>query len=130
MTDVHRHSEFSLFDGFGKSKDMVKIAKELGYTSFSVTDHGSINGWIKHYHDSKEAGLKPILGIETYFKVDKDDEGRGYHLCLYVKNKKGYSNINKLLYIAEQQKYYNGIVTFKDLEKYSEGLICSSGCVS
>jgi len=30
MVDLHRHDEFSLFDGFGKAIDLVETAKKLG----------------------------------------------------------------------------------------------------
>ena len=33
MLDLHRHDEFSTFDGFGKANEVVAYAKELGYKS-------------------------------------------------------------------------------------------------
>ena len=31
MLDLHRHTEFSTFDGFGKTSEVAKYAKEIGY---------------------------------------------------------------------------------------------------
>lgn len=130
MVDLHRHDEFSSFDGFGKSKELAALALSLGHTSLSTTNHGTIANWAQHWFDCKEAGIKPILGVEAYFKPSEDIEGRGWHLCLYAKNFKGYENINKLMFIAEKYKYYNPIIILKDLAKYSEGVICSTACIA
>ena len=35
MFDLHRHDEYSTFDGFGKASELAKLAKELGYTCYS-----------------------------------------------------------------------------------------------
>lgn len=132
MVDLHRHDEYSTFDGFGKAKELAKIAKQLGHTSLGITNHGNTNGLIQHYFGCMEEGIKPIMGIETYFLPKYKEQTRGFHLCLFVKNLEGYGNLNKMLWDAEQknQKYYNTIVTFEQLKKYSKGLICSSACVA
>ena len=52
--DLHRHTEYSLFDGFGKSTDLAKIAKQLGYKALGISDHGTISGLIKHYQACNE----------------------------------------------------------------------------
>ena len=67
MVDLHRHDEFSSFDGFGKAIELAKVAQELGHTSFSSTNHGNTNGLVQHYQACKEVGIKAILGVEGYF---------------------------------------------------------------
>lgn len=67
MFDLHRHDEYSTFDGFGKAKDLAEIAKEYGYESLSTTNHGNTNGLIQTYIACKEIDLKAILGVEGYF---------------------------------------------------------------
>lgn len=128
--DLHRHTEYSNYDGFGKPREIAQYAKSIGYTSLGISDHGNTNGLIQHYFGCKEAGIKPILGVEAYFLPVLKEKTRGYHLCLFAKNKQGYANLNHLQTIGEQQKYYNPIITFKDLEKYSEGIICTSACIA
>lgn len=129
MIDLHRHDEFSRFDGFGKSKDLVAIAKELGYTSLGLSNHGNTNGLVMHYFDCVDNDIKPVLGVECYFQPKFSKEKKSYHLCLFAKNLKGYSNINRIMFEAEKQKYYTSKVTWDLLEKYSEGIICSSACI-
>lgn len=130
MFDLHRHDEYSTFDGFGKADELAKQAKELGYTALGTTNHGNTNGLIQTYTSCREVGIKPILGVEGYFLPQKVEQKRGYHLIVVAKNLIGYGNMNRLQYEGEKQKYYNPIWTFDLLEKYHEGLICSTACVA
>lgn len=128
--DLHRHDEYSQFDGFGKASELAKCAKELGHTALGLTNHGNTNGLVQHYIGCKEAGIKPIMGVEGYFLPKYKPQDRGYHLILVAKSHKGYRNINEIQYEGEKQKYYNPIWTFDLLGKYHEGLICTSACVA
>ena len=130
MIDLHRHDEYSTFDGFGKPEELAKLAKELGYTSLGVSNHGNTNGLVKHYYACKENGIKPVMGCEGYFLPIYKPQTRGYHLCLFAKNQEGYTNLNTIQFEGEKIKYYNPIWTFKLLEKYHNGLICTSACVA
>ena len=130
MLDLHRHDEYSTFDGFGKARELAKLAKELGHTSLGLSNHGNTNGLVQHYLGCKEEGIKPVLGVEGYFLPKYKPQDRGFHLNLFAKNHKGYRNINELQFEGEKQKYYNPIWTFELLEKYHEGVICSTACVA
>lgn len=130
MIDLHRHDEYSTFDGFGKADELAKLAKELGYKSLCTANHGNTNGLIKTYNAAKAHGLKAILGVEGYFLPKWKEKERGYHLCLFAKNLKGYHNLNAIQYAADAQKYFNPIWDFEILEKYSDGIICTSACVA
>lgn len=130
MFDLHRHDEFSTFDGFGKPSELAKLAKELGHTALGTTNHGNTNGLIQTYNACKEEGIKAILGVEGYFLPKYKPQTRGYHLILVAKNLKGYGNLNRIQFEGEKQKYYNPIWTFDLLEKYHEGLICTTACVA
>ena len=132
--DLHRHTEYSLFDGFGKSINLAKRAKELGYKALGISDHGTISGLIKHYQACNEVGIKPVMGCEIYFqpKFNKENSQRkSYHLNLFVKNLQGYKNLCHIMTEANtKQFYYKPIVDFKLLEKYSDGLICTTACIA
>ena len=130
MFDLHRHDEYSTFDGFGKAKELAEWAKEIGYKSLCTTNHGNTNGLIQTYQACKEVGIKPILGVEGYFLPKHKPQTRGYHLILLAKNLKGYGNLNRIQYEGEKQKYYNPIWDFNLLRKYREGLICTTACVA
>lgn len=130
MVDLHRHDECSTFDGFGKPEELAALAKKLGHTSLGTSNHGNTNGLVRHYYACKEEGIKPIMGCEGYFLPKYKPQTRGYHLCLFAKTKQGYTNLNTLQYEGEKIKYYNPIWTFELIEKYHEGLICTSACVA
>ena len=130
MFDLHRHDEYSTFDGFGKANELAKLAKELGHNALSTTNHGNTNGLILTYQACQAEGIKPILGVEGYFLPKVKEKTRGYHLILIAKDLKGYGNLNRIQYEGEKQKYYNPIWDFGLLEKYREGLICTSACVA
>ncbi|MGN0186976.1 MAG: DNA polymerase III subunit alpha [Paludibacteraceae bacterium] len=82
--------------------------------------------------------FKPIVGIEAYCAHENLDEetlpghqkSRGWHLILLAKNKQGYHNLCKLSSLAfTEGYYYNARIDHKALEKYHEGIICSSACL-
>ena len=130
MFDLHRHDEFSSFDGFGNAVEVARYAKELGHEAVCTTNHGNTSGLVQTYRAAKEVGIKPILGCEGYFLPRWKEKTRGYHLTIIAKDKVGYGNLNRLQWAGEQHKYYNPIWTFKDLEEYHDGLICTSACVA
>lgn len=128
--DLHRHDEFSSYDGSGKASELAKIAAEKGLTSLGLSNHGNTSGNILHYDACKEAGIKPIMGVEAYFLPKYKEKSRGYHLCLFAATVEGYRNINILQSLGDAQKYYNPIITFDNLREYSDGIICTSACVA
>ena len=132
--DLHRHDCFSFFDGFGKASELAKIAKEKGYRALGTSNHGNISGLVQHWQACKEEGIKPVLGCEVYFqpKFNKSNPQRkSYHLCLFVKNIVGYKNLCHILTEANKsQFYYKPIVDFRLLEKYSNGIICTTACIA
>lgn len=56
FTHLHVHTEYSLLDGSAKIKSLVKRAKELGYDSLAITDHGVMYGVIDFYEAKKGRG--------------------------------------------------------------------------
>lgn len=134
---LHCHSEFSLLDGLAKIPDLVNKAKEYGMDALALTDHGSMYAAIKFYLTAREAGIKPIIGVEAYQAarsrhdkqpgIDKDQ----YHLILLAKNNIGYKNLMQLVTLANLEGYYyKPRIDMEILSKYSEGLICLSGCIN
>lgn len=132
--DLHRHDEYSFFDGFGKPSELAQIAKDLGYKALGSSNHGNITGLIQHWLACKDVGIKPIMGCEVYFQPRYNKENpqrKSYHLCLFVKNIVGYKNLCHMLTEAnENQYYYKPIVDLRLLNKYHEGLICTTACIA
>lgn len=131
---LHLHTEYSLLDGAAKIDKLVKILKERGATACAMTDHGNMYGAVKFYKACNKNGIKPIIGTEFYVSPDLNEKsGRPEisHLIILAKNQKGYQNLMKLNSIAWLKGfYYKPRIDYDTLEKYSEGLICSSACLS
>lgn len=131
IADLHRHTDYSLFDGFGKPKELAELAKSYGYKALGITDHGTTSGIVDHYLACKEVGIKPIIGVEAYFQPIFNQDRDRYHLCIFCKNLKGYKNMNRMLTYANIHNfYYKPLVTFELLERFHEGLIVSSACIA
>ncbi len=133
---LHTHSEFSLLDGLGKLDLLIERAKSFGCDALALTDHGTMYGSFKFYLKAKAAGIKPILGVETYVArrshLDKEQklDTDPYHLILLAKNETGYKNLMKLVTIAHLEGfYYKPRIDFELLKQYHEGLICTSACI-
>jgi len=139
---LHVHTHYSLFDGIATPLEYVNRAKELGMTSLAITDHGSLSGHREFYRAAKAEGIRPILGVEGYITADRFDqrdkgEREGLidlvynHIIVLAKDDIGLENLNKLNEIAWTEGYYKKPrIDYEVLEKYSEGLIVLSGCLS
>ncbi|MBR7091144.1 MAG: DNA polymerase III subunit alpha [Clostridia bacterium] len=131
---LHLHTEYSLLDGAARIKKLVKILKERGSPACAITDHGNMYGAVKFYKACKDNGIKPLIGTEFYVSpdlTDKTGKPQINHLVLIAKNQTGYQNLMKLNSIAWVKGfYYKPRIDFDTLEKYSEGLICSSACLA
>jgi DNA polymerase-3 subunit alpha len=135
---LHTHSEYSLLDGLSRVTDLVSRAKELGMPALALTDHGALYGAIDFYVAASQAGIKPIIGVETYIarqsRFDRDPriEGHGkpFHLVLLAKDFTGYQNLVTLVTAAHLEGYYYRPRMDKELlRKHSKGLIALSACL-
>lgn len=133
---LHLHTEYSLLDGSGKIKKLMKAAKEKGMKSIAITDHGVMYGLVDFFKAAKENDIKAILGCEIYVVPKSmhikqpDKENSTYHLVLLVKNETGYKNLMKIASIASIEGfYYKPRVDCDYLRKHSEGLIALSACL-
>jgi DNA polymerase-3 subunit alpha len=134
---LHVHTEYSLLDGFSNIKKLVKRAKEYGMPALAITDHGTMFGVIEFYHAAREAGIKPIIGLETYMAArsmaerDAREDKRSSHLLLLAENETGYHNLLQIASAAQLDGfYYFPRIDKQFLAAHSAGLICSSGCLS
>ncbi len=134
---LHVHSEYSLLDGASRVKDLAARAKELGFSSLALTDHGVMYGVVAFYRACKEQGIKPIIGMEAYVaprsRMEKTGRAdREYaHLILLVKNQAGYRNLCELSTRAFTEGfYYKPRIDYDLLAEHSEGLICASACLA
>jgi DNA polymerase-3 subunit alpha len=141
---LHNHSHYSLQDAAAKVDDLIAAAVKYDMKALALTDHGVMYGASEFYKKATKAGIKPIIGIEAYIVFDgsrfdrkKENmpgrkQSKNYnHLVLLAKNKQGYKNLMKLSTIGFTEGfYYKPRIDLEVLEKYKEGLICTSACLA
>ena len=140
---LHVHTHYSLMDGVATPEEYCKRAKQNGMTAIAITDHGALSGHRPMYRAAKAEGIKPILGIEGYITHDRFDkrdkaERAGNpldlvynHIVILAKNQQGLENLNRLNEIAWTEGFYRKPrIDFEVLEKYKDGLIVLSACMS
>ncbi len=135
---LHNHSQFSLLDGASRLEELCRQAAEFGMPAVAVTDHGNLFGAIPFFEAAAAAGVKPILGCETYLapgqRTDRSPSGAGkkpyYHLLLLVKDQEGYRNLMKLSTAGYLEGYYYRPRIDRDLlAEHAQGLIATSTCL-
>src|SRR5918992_4289355 len=137
FTHLHVHSEFSLLDGLGRIGELVDEAKVQGFDSLALTDHGALYGAVAFYKACADAGIKPIIGVETYIarRSMADREGKAdaqpYHLILLAKDWTGYQNLCRIVTDAHLDGYYyKPRIDRGYLAKHAEGLVGLSACLN
>lgn len=135
-TLTHMHTENSLNDAKASVRDMVCTAKSRGYEAVCLSDHGTLTGRDEFISICNEIGIKPIIGVEIYFKENvKDLDEPRQHIILYAKNNHGDYLISKI--VTESNKKLDSkdipIVDKEILEKYlknQKDVIMTSACMS
>ena len=149
FTHLHVHTEYSMLDGASRLDELVGKAAAEGMPALGMTDHGNMYGVVDFYKQCKEKGIKPIIGTEAYMAHEHrserpsrrgriDDSGGEtesggkvyYHLTLLAENNIGYKNLIKLSSLAFLEGYYyQPRMDWELLQRHSEGIIATSGCL-
>ena len=137
FTHLHCHTHYSLLDGASSIPKLVSRAKEHGFNSLAITDHGNLHGALQFYQECKKNDINPIIGYEAYIAPGSRFEKSGgirdsnYHLTLLAQNRTGFKNLVKMASHAYLEGFYfKPRIDKQLLEDHSEGIICLSGCVS
>lgn len=129
-------------DGVARPGEYAARAASLGMPALAITDHGVLSGHREMYRVCKEQGIKPILGVEGYItadrfdKRDKDERTTPLdliynHIVILAKDPQGLQNLNTLNEIGWTEGFYKKPrIDFEVLDKYGDGLIVSSACMS
>ncbi|MDZ7831703.1 MAG: DNA polymerase III subunit alpha [Desulfobacterales bacterium] len=133
---LHVHTEYSLLDGAIRINQLLERAKQYNMPAVGITDHGTMFGVVDFYEKSTKAGIKPIIGCESYVaprtmrdKTPMDHKGMS-HLVLLAKNQTGYQNLCQLATQASLTGFYHKPRIDKEiLRAHAEGLIGLSACL-
>ncbi|WP_151702802.1 DNA polymerase III subunit alpha [Nitrincola alkalilacustris] len=136
MTDpafVHLrvHTEFSLYDGLVKVKQLVAEAARQKMPAVAVTDQTNLYALIKFYKGALGAGIKPICGVDFWVHDPEEPLADPARITLLVRNGRGYRNLMELVSraYAEGQNLVQdrAVILFDWIAEKSEGLIALSG---
>src|SRR6478752_5709208 len=151
---LHVHTEYSMLDGASLLDGLFARTSELGMPAIAMTDHGNLHGAYDFYRRAKQHGVKPIIGIEAYLtpgtmrgerrrvrwgqgdlaeEGGKDVAGGGAytHMTMWAETTEGMHNLFRLASLASLEGYYYKPRMDRELlQRYSKGIIASTGCLS
>ncbi len=135
---LHNHTHHSKLDGLQAMDEMIAAVKADGQSAVAVTDHGTLSGTWELHTAARDAGIKPILGIEAYLSIgsrweqntvqvpaEDDYDGsaatestgrmktkRYEHLTLLAANRNGWRNLVELANRSEDSYFYKPRMDF------------------
>ncbi|MGE0526636.1 MAG: DNA polymerase III subunit alpha [Bdellovibrionales bacterium] len=134
---LHVHSQYSLLEATCRAKSLAKKTAEYGMPAVALTDYGNMFGAIEFYFACKDAGVKPILGLEVFIApksrlVKGEDKEAAQQpsrrLVLLAQNYEGYRSLCHLSSIGYQEGfYYRPRVDYETLSRHNENVIALSG---
>lgn len=86
---LRAHSYYSFLDSTLSPVAVVRLAWEHDLPAIALTDTGNLHGAVEFALAAKEAGVKPIIGVELRLENQP--------LLLYVASARGYHNLCRLL---------------------------------
>jgi len=102
FTHLHCHSYYSFLRGTAAPTDLARRAAELGMPALALTDRDSVCGSVEFYLACREAGVKPILGVELtesgdyYCRASDGRPGSPRRAVFLARNRDGWRRICEL----------------------------------
>ncbi len=146
---LHVHTEYSMLDGAARLGAMAERTAELGMPAIAMTDHGNVFGAYEFYKKAKDAGVKPIIGIEAYFAPnisrferkgvnfydggpdDVSARGAYTHMTLLSETTEGMHNLFRLTTGSWRDGFFKHPRMDRELlTQHGRGLIGTTGCPS
>ena len=123
---IRNYTQYSLSKGAIKISDLIKKCVDQKVPAIVISDFDNLFGCMEFSLQCYANGIQPIIGCNIFLKTNNYDSG---YILLICKNEIGFKNLSKLVTISnlENGKSSKAFVTFSDLKKYSDGLICLGG---
>lgn len=125
---LHVHSINSPYKGMITPSELVSRASFLGLPAVALTDHRTTYGHFEFFSLARDAGVKPLLGVELNHSSLVGARGH-YHLTALAENNDGYRNLVRLVN-AHHAKGKEQFVTPEELSEFGSGLIVLTGCLN
>lgn len=136
------HSAYSLAEGAIPLKIITKLCLEKGMPAVAITDTHNLFGALEFAINCADQGIQPIIGCQinvTPLSITADETRKNLEqdkakatpdtILLLCQSEEGYLNLLRLIsdsYVNLDPQYPPQI-TFADLEKYHDGLLCLVG---
>jgi DNA polymerase-3 subunit alpha len=146
---LHVHTEYSMLDGAARLGALTSRAAELGMPAVAMTDHGNVFGAYEFYRLAKDAGVKPIIGIEAYLAPnisrfekkgvnfygggpdDVSARGAYTHMTLLSETTEGMHNLFRLSTGSWRDGFFKHPRMDRELlQQHGKGIIGTTGCPS
>ncbi|MFC7244897.1 DNA polymerase III subunit alpha [Catellatospora aurea] len=146
---LHVHTEYSMLDGAARLKELFKEANRLQMPALAMTDHGNMFGAYDFYKQATAAGIKPIIGVESYVTPntprqersrvrwadggENDVSGGGAytHMTMLAADADGLRNLFRMQSRASLEGFfYKPRADRELLHAYGKGVIATTGCPS
>ena len=132
------HSDFSVVDGTARIDPLIQAAAANGQPALALTDLNNMFGAIKFYSAARQAGVKPILGVEVMLtglagQAERNAPGQAQQplprVLLLAQNTTGYHGLCLLL--SKMWTAHEGrdqpTLDWADLCAHHEGLVLLCG---
>ena len=122
---LRTHSYFSFLEGVPSPAELARAAAEAGMPAVGLTDHHGLTGALPFTTACREAGVRPIYGVELAVN-DPPASGR---LVFLAKDLEGWGSLCRLSTLAQTEPHRDpgrGI-PFDSLADHTAGLICLTG---
>jgi DNA polymerase-3 subunit alpha len=127
---LHTHSHYSFLQALPKVDELVEKAKKEGMDALALTDAGNMHGAIEFYKAATAAGIKPILGVDTYLaprsrhEKDQQMDAKRSRIVLLAENNEGYKNLLALVTKSWTEGFFERPRIDKELlREHGRGLI-------
>jgi DNA polymerase-3 subunit alpha len=149
---LHRHTSFSLLDGFATVAEYAERMPQLNQKHLCVTDHGVMGAVPSQITECERHNLHPIFAMEAYvndmqpevqvrqesadFRKDLPEHlqkkfDKSCHLTILAATDEGYSNLVQVSSWGWIHGFYRKPrVTREVLKRHKKGLIFLSGCAN
>ncbi|MEV0387807.1 DNA polymerase III subunit alpha [Nonomuraea sp. NPDC050643] len=157
---LHVHTEYSMLDGAAKVGLLMDEVARQGMPAVAMSDHGNVHGAYEFHRAAGKAGIKPIIGIESYvapasrhhrrpvyysdnlaLRRSNDETGEGgdvsgrglyTHMTMWAADARGLRNLFRLQSRAWLEGHVQKYPRMDDelLAEHGQGIIATTGCPS
>src|SRR5689334_21584847 len=157
---LHVHTEYSMLDGAAKVGLLMDEVSGQGMPAVAMSDHGNVHGAYEFYQAARKAGIKPIIGIESYvaplsrrhrqpvyysdnlaLRRSNDETGEGgdvsgrglyTHMTMWATGAQGLRNLFRLQSRAWLEGHVQKYPCMDDelLAEHDQGIVATTGCPS